>query len=295
MKARIPILCVLLWFLSGAVVCGQENPWDRALDRYDFFCRQSQELRAKAASGEAVSQQELVSLLSDLAQLRTQLKEAEGSMTPAQRYRFDRIRTSYMGASERRAQLSAIAPGCSWIPRPYPLPIPSGQPVKPSRSVSVVPQETQRHWGAVLLCGLPEVSLGGMLLYRKGLWGAYVKGSSTIGHPSAEGVCYSDGTTPAGYIWTTGRARTSRLGINAGAVCQPFSFLGIYAGVGYGKRNLYWEEASGRWLKVADKEHRGLLADAGVLVPIGRLLLLAGASTIAFRTVSAEVGIGLSF
>ena len=69
MKARIPILCVLLWFLSGAVVCGQENPWDRALDRYEFFCRQSQELRAKAASGEAVSQQELVSLLSDLAQL----------------------------------------------------------------------------------------------------------------------------------------------------------------------------------------------------------------------------------
>ena len=295
MKARFPILCLVLWLFSGGILFGQENQWDRALDQYDFFCRKSLELRSRAASGENVSQQELVSLLTELSQLRTQLKEAEGVMTPAQRMRFDRIRMAYQGVPERERAQKALPSGPEWIPHPYALPAPPKQLASHPFEHEVTPQQPNIRFGVILLAGIPEGSLGGMFLFQKGPWGAYVKGSSTLRHMEADGICYGDGTTPNGYIWTTGRARNTRFGISAGGSWQPFPFLGFYVGAGYGKQQLFWEDASGRWMQVADKSVNGVLLDAGIMAFYGRWAFLAGVSAINFKTPSAQLGLGFCF
>ena len=145
-------------------------------------------------------------------------------------------------------------------------------------------------------CGLPEGSIGLMAGLHKGAWGGYLKASSTLSHRTTTGQCYSNGTTPSGgYIWTSGKTGLSRLSISAGVLWQVFPFASVYAGAGYGFQRKLWQEASGSWLEVLDLSARGLAAEAGVRVPLGHFLLMAGASTIGFRSINAEVGIGWYF
>ncbi len=63
----------------------------------------------------------------------------------------------------------------------------------------------------------------------------------------------------------------------------------------YGSRSLLWQDVSSRWARVADRSVRGLAADAGVIVNLGRFSLLAGVSSLDFSSVSAEFGAGLRF
>ena len=150
------------------------------------------------------------------------------------------------------------------------------------------------HYGLMAIVGLPELSFGGMAMFGKGSIRAYVKASTTVRQIRAEGYCNSDGTTDDGIIWTSGNTGTCRFGVTAGAVWFPFASFGVYAGAGRGSRNVLWQEASGRWLQVQDLSARGVAVDFGVMVPIGHLSLLAGVSSIGFRSVSAEIGLGWS-
>ena len=125
--------------------------------------------------------------------------------------------------------------------------------------------------------------------------GGYVKGSLSI--PYTRGVfdCYSDGTTPGGFIWTNGTERISRWSLTAGATYSPWRFLTLYAGAGYGCRRLLWQDVSLRWATVTDRSVSGIAADGGIIFNVGPVSLLAGASAIGFSTVSAEFGLGLRF
>ena len=76
---------------------------------------------------------------------------------------------------------------------------------------------------------------------------------------------------------------------------QVFPFASVYAGAGYGFYRRLWEDAAGQWLEVTDLSARGLAAETGIQVPLGHFLLMAGASTIGFRNISAELGIGWTF
>ena len=164
-----------------------------------------------------------------------------------------------------------------------------------SPRIQPLPKEPA-HWGIVVFGGLPEGNLGLMGSMMKGKWGGYLKASSTFTHQAVSGECLSDGTTPSGgYVWTSGKTSLSRLNVSAGALWQAFSFAQFYAGAGYGVRRQLWEEASGQWLEVQDLSARGIAADAGVRFLWGRFHVLVGASTIGFRNIGAEVGLGLNF
>jgi len=136
---------------------------------------------------------------------------------------------------------------------------------------------------------------GAMAILRGKRFGGFVKGSLSIPYTRGEYDCLSDGTTPSGYIWTNGAEGLSRWSVTAGATYTPWRFMTIYAGGGYGSRLLLWQDISGRWATVTDRSVAGLAADAGLVFNLGTVSILAGASTIGFRNVAAELGIGLRF
>ena len=126
-------------------------------------------------------------------------------------------------------------------------------------------------------------------------FGGFVKGSLSIPYIQGEYNCLSDGTKPGGYIWTNGAERLSRWSITAGATYTPWRFMTVYAGGGYGSRQLLWQDVSDLWATVADRSVLGLAADAGLVFNLGPVSILAGASTIGFSNIAAEFGIGLKF
>lgn len=273
-----------------------QDRWDQALDRYERICEECLRLRNLAAKGQTIPANDLSALLGELSSLRQQLRQAEGSMTLQQQTRFQRIRQTYSGLfSGRRDSLAAIPAGPE-IPKPFQL---KEWPVPPPRFVHrpmAVPQRELLRLSLVAFCGLPDVSFGLMTGMQKGSWGGYLKASSTLSHRTATGQCLSNGTTPSGgYVWTSGKTSTSRLSLSGGVLWQVFPFASVYAGAGYGFYRKLWEDAAGQWLEVTDLSARGLAVEAGVQVPLGHFLLMAGASTIGFSNISAEFGVGWTF
>ena len=164
---------------------------------------------------------------------------------------------------------------------------------------------------------MPVARPGMMARVDFGRAGLYAKGSWRPSEASSYD-CLSDGTTTTGFIWTSGRESSGALSLSAGAsyalVSRPGSgsvasqgsafatssgpgplALRLYAGAGYGGRTVLWEDASGRWAKVSDLSPSGLSADAGLLLDLGHLSLMAGLSTVSFQTLGLELGLGLLF
>lgn len=287
-------VCIVLAAFFCQIASAQDR-WDEAIDRYELICGECLRLRTMAANGQTVPADDLSALLMELSTLRKQLRQAEGSMSERQQKRFQQIRQAYSSLFSGGRQVQATLPPGPEIQ--VPLLLASCSP--PSlhlapRSVHA-PQTEPMHYGLMAIVGLPELSLGGMAMFGKGSIRAYVKASTTVRQIRTEGYCNSDGTTDDGIIWTSGNTGTCRFGVTAGAVWFPLASIGVYAGAGRGSRNILWQEASGRWLQVQDLSARGVAVDFGVMVPIGHLSLLAGVSSIGFRSVSAEIGIGWSF
>lgn len=268
--------------------------WDAALDRYEQICDECIDLRARAAAGEKISSSAIANLLGQLSSLRKTLSEAQGKMTLSQVLRYDAIRGRYEDAfGEHRKTVDAVPysePVLLFLPK-----VPETDRPSPEPSLPPFREPVPLHYGAFIYTGIPDWSLGAMAALSKGRWGGFLKGAFPIGTPRAAYDCFSDGTTPSGYIWTSGRKRMSRFSITAGATFAPLPFLSVYAGAGYGARKLLWEDAAGKWASVRDRAAKGLAVDAGIILTFNRFSILAGASGIGFRTLSAEVGLGLLF
>lgn len=268
--------------------------WDAALDLYEQICNESIGLRSRIAAGEKVSSSAVTSLLGQLSSLRKTLGEAEGKMTPSQVARYNMIRGRYEDAfGERLKRMEAI---------PHPEPIVVTLP-RVQETILPIPKHTftpfrepvPLRYGVLVYTSIPDLSLGAMATLSKGRWGGFLKEASSVGAPRATYDCFSDGTTPTGYIWTSGRERINRFSITSGATYSAWPFLSVYAGAGYGVRTLLWEDSAGKWASVQDLAAKGLALDAGIILSFSHFSIMAGASSIAFRTVSAEVGLGLSF
>lgn len=291
-----------LILIASACIClrAQDRLWDNALDQYQQICDECISIRARAAAGEAVQLSTMTQLLSRLSSLRKTLKDAEGQMTPAQRLRFESIRMRYeevFGGRRETYHLPA-------------LPILTGY-AEQLDFVTLVPEEyvapmNKRYealsygrprLGILVFAGIPDMYYGTLLrLSFKGKpLGAYAKGTMSIPYTKGQYECRSDGTTDSGYIWTSGNECQSRWSVSAGATISPIDFLTVYAGGGYGHREVLWKDVSGRMATVSDLLISGPAADAGVIVTLGHFSLMTGVSTIAFSCLSAEVGLGVSF
>lgn len=171
-----------------------------------------------------------------------------------------------------------------------PAPVPAAEPEKPKRKpvgISVLP---------VLSAGLfsGDLVFGGMVACRRPV-GAYLKALSDFRSSEYAYLCSSDGTTPDGYIWTSGNTRVSRFSVSAGGILKCTGWLDACAGAGYGRRTLFWEDTDGAWAKVEDVSLQGILAELGAMMHFGRLTVYAGVSSLRFRRVDAEVGVGFLF
>lgn len=94
---KIAIFAVLA-FAGTAPVHAQNRTntdWNRVLDRYEQICGLCISMKADVQSGKQVSASNVSSLFQELGQLRSQLQNAQGSMTESQLKRFNAIRDSY--------------------------------------------------------------------------------------------------------------------------------------------------------------------------------------------------------
>ena len=293
----------LLLLLTCHLALAQDGKWDQALDRYERICNRCIELRERAGRGENIPAESIADLLGQLGSLREMLQGAGSEMTPAQRARYEGIRRRYAEASG-----APVLPSLPTLSKPSPelsgyrakvpvLPprlagggVAAGAVVRPH-----VPK--RRNWGgnAILYGGLPDGYGGVFASLHSGRFGAYLKGSATIAPQAYSYTCFSDGTTPSGLIWTSGREALSRYAFSAGGSFAPLPHLRLYAGGGYGSRTVIWEDAAGEWAAVSDLSRKGAVVDGGIILSWWRLSLLAGVSTLDFQNFCAEIVAGLSF
>lgn len=139
----------------------------------------------------------------------------------------------------------------------------------------------------------PQVSYGLLAGVRPGFLGGYVSAFCGFGAKPSEYICRSDGTTSFGRIWTSGESSRSSITVSAGLLAGLGKHVCLNLGAGYGESDTYWQDTMGRWSKVEDLSLQGVSAEIGCIVKLGRVALAAGASTIAFRTLGARVGVGI--
>ena len=320
MRRFATYVSLLFLLLFAAAASAQDARIDAALDRYETICDRCIILRDRAARGEQIAPAELRSLLEQVSQLRATLQEGSGRMSVAQRQRFERIRRRYTAVFQPD-QVQSRDTWASMPPRTEPLPaslrpprtaaIPFRKPAFPlgTRALRSAPQRTVSVPLQVakapdpLRVGLLAIgawqpgtpAAGAMLTLTGRRLGAYAKARTTFVNPIYDYDCKSDGTTPGGYIWTSGRERRTTWSVSAGAILRITGPISLYAGPSYGTLNLLWEDTVGGWARVEDLSLRGFGLDGGLLFEAGRLLASAGVSTRRFQSAALEVGIGIKF
>ena len=163
------------------------------------------------------------------------------------------------------------------------------------------PSRPEARFGLIAYGVFPYSRPGLMARLDVGRMGLFVKGSWRPAE-TAQFTCQSDGTTSSGYIWTSGQESVGGYDLSAGATYAIVSGFGsgkmalrAYAGAGYGRQTVLWEDSSGRWAEVSDLSPSGLSSAAGLLFDFGHLSLTTGLSSVAFQTLSFELGLGLLF
>jgi hypothetical protein len=298
---------VVLALLMCSLTARSQNMWDAALDRYEQFCEQCIDLRQRSLAGEPVEVAEINGLLSQLSTLRATLQDAAGQMTDSQRSRFDKIRQRYAEAfgleiktdraTDQPIEIADPAkPVQDMQQDPSPILSEEIEEAVPEHEEIVVsvPSRPAFHASVIAYCAAPTVRPGLMVRFDIGRSGFYIKGSLWP-VPQTLYFCKSDGTTDKGFIWTTGKEKTGAWSISGGATLRIANPLRIYAGGGYGTKTVLWEDAAGEWAGVSDLSSAGFCADAGLLLDLGHFTLMAGATTLSFRTIGFEVGAGIIF
>ena len=297
MKRLFHVITVLLLVLSFLPAKAQDAKWNRALDRYETICDRCIDLRRRAAAGEDVSPTAVTDLLIELHGLRRALQNAGGTMTPAQKDRFESIRLRYAEVFERKRQSLMQLPSPPVLRAGIPEYASTALPAPPLR-IRPVPerQDPETYSGVILYGALPDGCAGAMLTTGFRDLGLFLKGSVRPIVRQPDYSCLSDGTTTdGGVIWTSGRETLTRISFTAGLMYAPLPWLGCYAGAGIGRRTVLWEDSDGKWARVSDISDRGLCTDAGIILGLNRLSLLAGVSAIRFRAPQLELGIGVNF
>ena len=294
------ILYMILLLLTTMDAYGQEKKFDRLLDRYESLCGECMDMKARAASGASVSRDEARSLIDAFLDMNRVLKADEKNMTVLERRRFAAIGTWFSGGTPPE-------PEPYWVPSVQSLPV--ARPVNlvqvadsSSYAPRLVPSAFRsefrpRQFNRVYLLAsvtAPDMAYGIMAGFRVHSVGGYVSFRSNYIFESADYSCDSEGNIEGGgRIWRSGQKLTSNLQASAGMVMRTFRHMDIYAGIGYGFRQLAWEDVSGDWALVSDWSHKGFAAECGVLMSWRKLVFSAGVSTVAFRTASFTLGVGV--
>lgn len=98
------------------------------------------------------------------------------------------------------------------------------------------------------------------------------------------------------YWWTTGKCKKSYSSVTAGMIVDVWQALHVYAGAGYGWRDVSYEIIGGKYVK-SNYSYSGAVADIGVLVRLGKLSLNGGIQMTFVDDICCigNVGVGISF
>ena len=129
--------------------------------------------------------------------------------------------------------------------------------------------------------------------------GVYVHASSnlhsakpTLGSCNSAGYRADSDSKP----YYTGRTQTAEYALTFGAIHRLNSWLNIFEGIGYGSNTTSWqlaESEGGGWLRNDDLTHKGVAAEFGIVVNVGRLCFSASALTIAGKQWQGCIGVGI--
>lgn len=113
-----------------------------------------------------------------------------------------------------------------------------------------------------------------------------------------QGGYLEDGVLP----FYSGNTKNNHIMANAGILLDFLStgvwpnyksnMLALYAGVGYGQRYQLWETTDHQWVTYQPTAYKGVSAECGLLASFKGFTLMAGVSTINFKYMEVEAGIG---
>ena len=285
--------CLVLILLLAAVLPLRGQDYDAALDRFASITNECQRLKARIEEGENLQEGTLDRVIAELRLLQKELQGGTKTMSSAQKERYRLILKCYregkmvpasaLHADSIQAGISAGQPSAL----PHPAPRPEGHRPGPDS-----------HGFVMATASWPlEGGLAAGFLRPAGKWGgAFLRASGNARYPSHTLTATSDGASGAGFIWTNGNTRSSRLTATVDAIWFLLPVpVGLYTGGGYGFSSIYWQTTDGSWAHITDKSVSGPAVDLGILYARRHLILSAGATTIAFRTVSGTIGIGYQF
>lgn len=151
----------------------------------------------------------------------------------------------------------------------------------------------------------PQLSYGVMIGQMYKGYGWYVSGRSNFSFdaPTIIASCDEDGMIDGVKPFFSGNTHITHFAVHGGFMMNflekvtknKFTTLGAYVGGGYGKRQLVAETANGEWIKYAPTSHNGFAANVGLFGSVAGVTLNVGLSTINFKYMDLELGVGFMF
>ena len=290
---RSLFLVFSLLLLAQGVIRSQEYAsWDDLLDRYERICKMCLELKASNASDGQIAV-----VLNELGSLKEELKSARDRMPAAARRRYEAIRSMYSSGVPADTRPMPAPKACAPLSLSPPVaPVTGSLCGKTQFAGGAMPSMLYYRFSAsAAALVVPEFTPGLKVQYVGSLYGAYAGIYSNFSNHRTSYQALSDGTTGGAPVWTTGVSAVDRLFITAGPVYRLNDHFSVYGGLGYGMRSLCWEDSEGAWMEVTDASRRGLCAELGANLHLGRFTLGAGWLGLPFSYNALSVSVGWSF
>ncbi|MCR5660221.1 MAG: porin family protein [Bacteroidales bacterium] len=96
------------------------------------------------------------------------------------------------------------------------------------------------------------------------------------------------------YLWSDKTAKT-RMAVTAGGLFAVKKLGYVYAGVGYGIRNLVWYTESNQSVAMSPGTYKGVALEAGMMFNIGKHMLLSAGGLVQFPGPYYEMKVGLGY
>ena len=295
------IIAVLCSFVVCASALAQSS-LDELLNDYEQMCRKCLALRTRIDAGEQVSRDEAKATIDLFVAMNRKLKTLENEMTALQRQHFKDVGEWFTTGIRPLRPSSLPSVVCKAMPvlpvysSDVRLAVPDSrlpEPVVPGRDA---PTDPSYRYIILAEMSAPDLAYGiriGMMGRR---FGGYASFRSNFVGADVAYECSSDGRLPNGStMWAGGAQRNENMAVTAGLIFNTASWLSLYAGAGYGSRQLFWQDIDGQWARVSDWSAKGLTVESGAIFRWNGIAFSAGVSSVGFRTLSGTFGIGYCF
>ena len=151
----------------------------------------------------------------------------------------------------------------------------------------------------------PQLSYGAMVgqMYKGIGWYVSARSNFQFNGITPVASCDEDGNVDGILPFYSGNTYTSHYTVHGGFMMNvlekvtknKFNTLGFYVGGGYGQRQLLAETTTGEWIKYSPTSHNGFAANLGLFGSVAGVTLNIGASTVNFKYLDLEMGIGFMF